>query len=101
MLVGRVIGWVLLLSAGSVVVLDLFLWFAYGHRPPLATGEFWHLLSPSSQAGFQRSGASRAPWLWDDVAATILLWPSELALAIPGLFLIWVCRERDGRKRRP
>jgi hypothetical protein len=101
MLIGRVIGWLLLLSALSVGVLDLFIWYSYGHAPPMATGELWHLLSPNSlllaQPAIQRHVAA---WLWDPVVITILLWPSELVLLLPGLLLLWTCRERERRGRR-
>jgi hypothetical protein len=101
MLIGRVIGWVLVLSALTVLVLDIFLWFAYGRLPPIATGELWHLLSPNSlllaQPAIQRHVAA---WLWDPVVVTVLLWPSELVLVVPGLLLIWACREHERRGRR-
>jgi hypothetical protein len=101
MLIGRVIGWVLVLSALTVLVLDIFLWLAYGRPPPIATGELWHLLSPNSlllaQPAIQRHVAA---WLWDPVVVTVLLWPSELVLAVPGLLLAWACRVRERRGRR-
>jgi hypothetical protein len=90
MLIGRVIGWVLLLSAVAVVVLDAYIWYVYGHQPPLVTGELWRLLSPNSlllaQPVIQRYIAA---WLWDPLIVTVLLWPSELVLAVPGLALVW------------
>jgi hypothetical protein len=101
MLIGRVIGWVLLLSAVMVVGLDAFLWYTYGHAPPIVTGELWRLLSPNTQLlaqpVIQRYVAA---WLWDPVIVTVLLWPAELVIAVPGLFLVWVCRPRERHRRR-
>jgi hypothetical protein len=101
MLIGRVIGWGLLILAAMVVAVDLFGWYLNGHFQLMATGELWFRISPGTielaQPAIQRHVAS---WLWDPVLVTILLWPAELVLSVPGLFLAWACRARERRGRR-
>jgi len=101
MLIGRAIGWALLIAAAIVVAADLVGWYTYGRFMLLATGDLWFRISPNTievaQPAIQRHVAA---WLWDPIIVTVLLWPSELVLAVPGLFLAWVCRARERRRRR-
>jgi hypothetical protein len=101
MLIGRVIGWGLLILAAMVVAIDLFGWYLNGRFQLIATGDLWFRISPNTielaQPAIQRHVAA---WLWDPVLVTVLLWPAELVLSIPGLFLAWTCRARERRGRR-
>jgi len=101
MLIGRVIGWGLLILAAIVVAIDLFGWYLNGRFQLIATGELWFRISPSTielaQPAIQRHVAA---WLWDPVLVTVLLWPAELVLSIPGLLLAWTCRAQERRGRR-
>jgi uncharacterized membrane protein (Fun14 family) len=101
MLIGRVIGWSLLIMAAIVVAVDLIGWYVNGSFELMATGVLWFRISPNSielaQPAIQRHIAA---WLWDPVILTVLLWPAELVLAVPGLLLAWSCRARERRGRR-
>jgi len=101
MLIGRVIGWSLLIMAAIVVAVDLIGWYVNGSFELMAAGVLWFRISPNSielaQPAIQRHIAA---WLWDPVILTVLLWPAELVLAVPGLLLAWSCRARERRGRR-
>jgi hypothetical protein len=101
MLVGRTIGWILLLAALIVIVRDLIAWYYVGQLHPVVVGELWFELSPTSlqlaQPAIQRHVAA---WLWEPVIVTFLTWPAEVVLAVPGIALAWFCRPRDRRRRR-
>jgi hypothetical protein len=101
MFIGRIIGWLLVLAALVVLVADLIARLDTGHFALTALGELWYRISPNSlllaQPAVQRH---LAPWLWDPVIQTVLLWPASLVLAVPGLALLWACRKRDRRRRR-
>jgi len=101
MLIGRVIGWSLLIMAAIVVAVDLIGWYVNGSFALMAAGDLWFRISPNSielaQPAIQRHIAA---WLWDPVILTVLLWPAELVLAVPGLLLAWSCRARERRGRR-
>jgi hypothetical protein len=95
MLLGRLLGWVLVLAAGAVAIRDAFHWVTSGELRLAAGGELWFTLAPESlnvaQAAVQRY---LWPELWDPVIQTILLWPAVLVLLVPGLLLLMLCRRR-------
>jgi len=99
MIVGRVIGWILLVAALLVLGRDLVTWLDTGSFAPSAAGTLWFELSPSTlelaQPAIQRHVAA---WLWDPIV-TVLTWPAALILGVPGLALAWLCRPRERRRR--
>ena len=101
MIIGRIIGWILLLAAAVVLLRDLIAWFDTGGLAPIAAGQVWGDIHRSSlalvQSGIERSVA---PWLWDPVLAAILSWWAVPVLAIPGLLFLRAFRARRGRRRR-
>jgi hypothetical protein len=66
----------------------------------IALGELWFTLDAQSlsvsQAGIQRYVA---PWLWEPVITTILLWPGWAVFGVPALLLLWFGRKRSSSKR--
>ena len=48
MIVGRVIGWIILLAGGAVLVRDLLVWIDTKHWAPVALGQLWYQLNRSS-----------------------------------------------------
>jgi len=101
MIIGRIIGWLLLLAALIVLIADFITWLDTRHFALRATGELWYSLSPSTlqlaQPAIQRHVAT---WLWEPVIVTILVWPAILMLGVPGVVLLLLCRRRDRRRRR-
>ncbi len=99
MIVGRVIGWILLIAAIAVLARDVFVWLDTGSLAMITAGELWFRIDNSSlnlvQAVIQRYVF---PALWDPVIVTVLLWPAFLVIGVPGLLLSWLCRPRIRRK---
>ena len=101
MIIGRIIGLILLLAAAAAVGYEVRAAFESGAWRPIALGEFWYKLHASSLNGAQ-AGIQRyiAPWLWEPVITTVLLWPAWAVFAVPGSVLAWACRRRRRRRRR-
>jgi hypothetical protein len=101
MFIGRVIGWLLLLAGLAALGRDLLDWYRTGAFAPMVAGQLWYDLHPASlnlvQAVIQRYVA---PWLWDPVITTFLFFWVFAVLAVPGLLLVWLCRPREGMRRR-
>ena len=99
MIVGRVIGWLVLLAGLSVLTRDLMVWIDRKVWAPLALGELWYELSRSSlnlvQAVIQRY---LSPFLWNTVIVRILLcWAFAVLIAL-GAGLLLIFRSRPPRR---
>ena len=98
MIVGRIIGWLLILAAIAVVGGDISGWFDTGTYRMRAAGEIWFRFDVDSlnaaQAGIQRY---LLPELWDPVIVTVLTWPGWAVLGVPGIVLLWLCWHRRPR----
>ena len=101
MIIGRFIGWTLIIAALAALGYDAFAWWQSGRFVMHVAGEQWHALHPNSlnmlQAGIQRQVW---PYLWDPIVVTILLWPAWAVLGVPGALLAWGFRQRGYRRRR-
>jgi len=101
LIVCRLIGWVFVLAALSALAYEIMEAVASGSWRMIALGELWFELHAASlnaaQAGIQRY---IAPWLWEPVIATVLLWPGWAVFGVPGLLMVWLCRRRDRRGQR-
>jgi len=101
MVVGRFIGWLVLVLAVIIEVRDIFGYLDTGQYQAAAIGQLWSDIDRNSlllaQPAIQRHVAA---WLWDPVIATVLLWPAALSFAVLGLLLMWVFRRRQRRFRR-
>lgn len=99
MIVGRVIGWILLIAGIAVLARDVFVWLDTGTLLLITAGELWFRIDNESlnlvQAVTQRY---ILPELWDPVIVTVLLWPAFLVIGVPGLLLTWLFRPRERRK---
>lgn len=95
MLFGRLIGWLFVVVALVAAGFEIFAVVDGEPWQPIALGELWYRIHAASlnaaQAGIQRN---IAPWLWEPVITTILLWPVWLGFGVPGILLIWACRRR-------
>ena len=99
MIVGRVVGWVLVVVAAAVLILGVIV-VVSGQSPGAVAGAVWFELHSDSlnlaQAVTQRY---ILPQLWDPVAIAVLNWPLWLAVAAvtvvlgaPGLVLVRLFR---------
>jgi len=111
MIVGRGIGWLLILLAAAVLAYDVWVWQG---GEPLAgrrlgmdgealfhltrVGEVWFYLHPDSLQ-IAQPAIERHLWpaLWDPVLLTILLMPASLLLAILGVLFLLLFRRRRRR----
>ena len=100
MIVGRVIGWIILLAGGAVLVRDLLVWIDTKHWAPVALGQLWYQLNRSSlnlvQAVVQRY---IHPFLWDPIIVSILLSWAFAVLLILGVLLLVLFRRRNSAPR--
>jgi hypothetical protein len=96
-MIGRLIGWIILLSGFSVLVRDLLVWIDTRHWAPIALGQLWFDLNRSSlnlvQAVVQRY---IHPFLWDPIIVTILLCWAFAVLMVLGAVILAV----SGRRAR-
>lgn len=99
MIVGRVIGWIVLLAGAAVLVRDLLVWIDTKHWAPLALGQLWYDLNRPSlnvvQAVTQRY---IHPFLWDPIILSILLSWAFAVLMFLGALLLVIFRRRNARR---
>jgi hypothetical protein len=90
-MIGRLIGWIILLAGLAVLVRDVLVWIDTKHWAPIALGQLWYDSSRSSlnlvQAVVQRY---IHPFLWDPIIVTVLLWWAFAVLMILGLVILAV-----------
>ncbi|HTS91177.1 MAG TPA: hypothetical protein VMG55_04180 [Stellaceae bacterium] len=101
MIVGRILGWLVLILAIAAEGADLFGFWDTGAYRAHALGEIWNWIDTTSLQ-LAEAGVSRhiSPWLWNSVIIEVLQWPAALTLAALGLVLLWVFRRRERRRRR-
>mgnify|MGYP000850485974 CR=1 FL=1 len=89
MLIGRLLGWILVLAGIIVVARDGMIWFKDGTYPLITGGEVWYSIDVDSlnlvQAVVQRY---LSPEVWDPGIQTVLLWPAAATLAGTGVILL-------------
>ncbi len=89
MAIGRVIGWIVFLAGLSVLVRDVMVWSDTRTWAPLALGQLWYELDPSSlnlaQAAIRRYVH---PFLWDPVIVSLLLCWAFAVLTVLGLLIL-------------
>ena len=102
MIVGRVIGWIVLLAGAAVLVRDGLVWIDTKHWAPIALGQLWYQLNRSSlnlvQAVVQRY---IHPFLWDRIIVSLLLSWAFAVMMILGVLLLVLFRRRNARRPRP
>jgi hypothetical protein len=98
MIVGRVIGWILIVAAVAVLVRDIIAWIDTGNFALIAAGQLWFNLHQDSlqiaEPAISRHIPLIGPWLWHPVISTILTWPAVLVFAVPGILLARAFRRR-------
>jgi len=100
MLVGRILGWLLILGAIIVFGMEAYAWLVQGIYHIVATGELWYKVSPSTlnltQAVVQRY---ITPLIWDYGIRPVLLLPAWLVLSLVGALFLFIFRKRVRRRR--
>ncbi len=100
MIVGRVIGWLLIVLAVATAGHEAITSLDAGAYVSLAFGALWAKIDLASlnlvQAVIQRY---ILPWLWDEVILNIILLPAWVVLGVPGIVVAWAFRVRGGRRR--
>jgi len=101
MIVGRVIGWILVVAGIAILVRDIIAWIDTGTLAFIATGELWFTLN-SFSLNFLQAITQRYlfPELWDPIFVTLLLWPAFLVVVVPGLILSYAFRRRPRLNRK-
>ena len=103
MVVGRLLGWIIVLCGIIVLGRDLIATWDRGSFAPIVLGQLWYDLHPASlqllQPAIQRH---IHPALWDGIIQPLLLWWAFPVLIVLGLLLLLLCRRRrrDWARRR-
>ena len=99
MIVGRVIGWIVLLAGAAVLVRDGLVWIDTKHWAPIALGQLWYQLNRSSLNLFQAVVQRYIhPFLWDPIIVSLLLSSAFAVLMILGVLLLVLFRRRNARR---
>jgi hypothetical protein len=98
MIVGRVIGWLVLLAGLSVLTRDVIVWIDTKIWAPVAFGQLWYQFNRSSlnlvQAVIQRY---LSPFLWSPIIVNILLcWAFAVLIGV-GVLILLLARKRPLR----
>ncbi|MEP3247789.1 MAG: hypothetical protein ABJN40_07305 [Sneathiella sp.] len=95
MILGRIIGWVLIVIALLLGGGELVSSLQAGEWAPQLLGQLWFEYDSESlnltQAIVQRY---LTPALWDPIIVTILLWPAWVIFLVPGLLLTFLFRKK-------
>jgi hypothetical protein len=100
MLLGRVIGWIILLLAIAAAGSDLWGFYDTGYYQAATIGELWQRIDRESLIAIRAPLESIAAWLWDPVTTTLLGLPAALTLAVVALLALLAFRRKEKRRRR-
>ncbi len=100
--VGRILGWFLLLIAVGLLGRDLIAWASAGSFALTSLGELWYHIDRASLNGLQ-AGIERylTPDLWWLVVEPLLFVPALIFFLVPGLALAYLCRKPGEDRKRP
>ena len=100
MLIGRLLGWTVLLAAGAVLVRDGLSWADTRALDPLSLGGLWSNLDGNGLIAAHHAIENAAPWLWRwGLGPALAIWALPV-LAILGLVLLWSFRRVRPRRFR-
>ncbi len=101
MIVGRILGWILIVAAVVALVVEIFGSIVAGSYQFLVLAQVWAWISTNSLVGFQALvEKSIDPWLWSSVILPVLITPAWIVLGIVGGLLAFLFRRRRRRRRR-
>ncbi len=100
MIVGRVVGWLLIVLAVATAGHEAISSLDRGAYDWLTFGQLWAKIDIASlnliQAVIQRH---IWPFLWDGVILNLLLLPAWAVLSVPGIIMVLAFRVRDAERR--
>jgi hypothetical protein len=99
--IGRIIGFLLLVLGVIVLLRDIIAWFDTDKIVSMTGSQLWFTLSPD---GFEATDAAlrdRIPTLWNLISTTLLGWPAFIVSLVLGAILMYVFRNRSKEKNRP
>ena len=100
-MLGRALAWILLVLAVVAAGRDALIYFQTGTYAPIALGQVWYAIHPSSLQLIQPAIERHiAVWLWEDVVFPLLLWPAWAVLGGAGLIVGVLFGRRRRRRRR-
>ena len=98
MIVGRIIGWILLIAGLLLIGAELLASLQAGEWAPMLLGQLWFEFDSESlnfvQAIIQRY---LLPFLWDPMIVTLLLAPAWVTFLVPAVVLLIIFRKREDR----
>jgi hypothetical protein len=92
-MIGRLIGWTILLVGLLVLARDVLVAIDTGHWAPITLGQLWYDLNPVSIFRF-RQLVMKHPFLWNSIIVTILLCWAFAALMLLGIVMLAISRRR-------
>jgi hypothetical protein len=101
MIVGRLIGFLLLIIAAITFLRDAIDWYDSGILETLSGDQLWLSLSPEGYQSVQDWAGANLSILWDPVATSILWLPTFVSAGVLGALLVVVSRKRKKKSRRP
>ena len=97
MLVGRILGWLLLVLALLALGGDGLRWLETGITSFISLGDFWRRMDPLSIDALQNW---TPPAVWSPFLITLLGWPAAIVLGVLGILLLFVFQSRPPRRRQ-
>jgi len=101
MVVGRVLGWIILILGLVVLGRDLMGWVDTHRFEPIALGRLWTDFDRNSLDFIEETiRRFTTPVLWDPVIATVLRWWAAPLFIVAGGAIVVSCRRREERAAR-
>ncbi len=101
MILGRWLGWLLLIAAIVMAGGDALHAWQTGIFVPTPLSAVWQRLDPSSLSRLQAAGPVHLhPAVWRAVVQPVLNWPGWADFGALGLILLLLCRRRQPKRRR-
>ena len=99
MIIGRIIGWLLLLLALAALAFKMVTLVQSGTWEIRALGSLWFDIHKNS-LGAAQVIVQRYVWapIWDLVVITLLRWPGWLVFGVPGIVFVYLFRRRRSRR---
>lgn len=97
MLVGRILGWLLVVLALLALGGDGLRWLETGVTSFISLGDFWRRMDPLSIEALQ---SWTPPAVWSPFLTTLLGWSATAVLGVLGLLLLFVFQNRPPRRRQ-